>query len=103
MDIQYHNLIEMTLQMNAGNVRFYKKFYQETMYYKTDSEAVENYSKNEDEELRKEPVDNIQALDKTLKEIAELKRTYRRKVAGGESGDQAATVGKLEKSRKAKH
>lgn len=50
--------------MNADNVRFDKRFYRETMYCKTDNEAMEKYVKKMDEELMNESVDNIQALNK---------------------------------------
>lgn len=69
MDIKDQNLIEMTLKMSAVNVRFERKNHQETIYYKTDSEALKKNAKKVDGELRKEQVDNIQALNKNRQKL----------------------------------
>lgn len=62
-----------------------KKFYRETICNKVDTEALKEYAEKVDEEERKEPADNIQALNITQKETAEeeAKRKFRSKVVEG--------------------
>lgn len=71
--------------MNASNVWLDKKFYRETICNKVDTEALKEYAEKVDEEERKEPADNIQALNITQKETAEeeAKRKFRSKVVEG--------------------
>ena len=85
LDLSDHNMITVLIKC-SGTPSYRKAVWEEQTYFKTDQESMERFTRELQNKIETEHIQNIEDFNKIMKNVAEekLKGKYRRKVIDGE-------------------